>query len=83
MSAAEEVMVTHYLDSLAGTGIRFDHQFDLDDDANMYCTELVFKTMLRAGVGVIPVSRMKGEGYIPVDNLYNHENVNIITKKHY
>lgn len=83
LTSEKEIMIRHHLGYLAGTGVRFDHHFNLSDDVYMYCTELVYKTMLRAGVSGIPVSAMNGEKFIPIDNLYRNSLSRKITEIYY
>jgi hypothetical protein len=78
-----ETVIKSYLDSLSDIAVRFDHHFNLKDDGFMYCTELVYKTMLRAGFDNIPLSQLEGENYVAIDNLYRHSNISKITEIHY
>lgn len=76
-------LIRQYLDSLSEAGLRFDHQFNLQDDQYMYCSELVYKTMVRTGFDSIPLAHLKGESYVAIDQLIQHPVIQKVIEKHY
>lgn len=79
----DTTLILHYLDSLRNSGVTFDHQFNLNDDQKLYCTELVYKTLRRAGFDSIPVSVLNGQHYVAADDLYRHASSRKVTEIHY
>ena len=52
--------------------IEFDKKFDLKSDDKLYCTEMVYKILLKASgdKNLIPLSQISGLEYIACDNIY-------------
>lgn len=53
----------------------FDLQFDLSDDTKLYCSELVYKSLVAASgkKELIPLSHAGGKDFVGVDDLYLNE----------
>jgi hypothetical protein len=54
------------------SGIKFDTHFDLTTDSKMYCTEFLYKVLMRASGkdNFIPLTEFSGKKYSACDNLY-------------
>ena len=68
------VLAAHWAVALHGTGIRFDHDYNLDDTTRMYCTELIQKIFLCEGLDLtegkrsrINVPGFRGDYILPTD----------------
>lgn len=56
----------------------FDDQFDLNSDDQLYCTEWVSKTLLKAAGIKIPATNIGGIKYIAPDNLYLNSSCKLV-----
>lgn len=50
--------------------IRFDMNFDLATDSEMYCSEFVYKALMKSGIDYIPLTIAENKKYVAIDNLY-------------
>lgn len=59
---------------------RFDERFDLATDDELYCTEMVYKVLLKASRGEIslPLTEFAGERYAACDDLYLNDYAQLI-----
>lgn len=63
--------------------IKFDHSFDLKNDDKMYCSELIYKSLLQATKDrrlIKPTISKMGTEYIAIDDLYAQPTTKIIGK---
>lgn len=64
------------LDSLLGsyykTGLEFDLDFDMYSEEKMYCSEMIYKSMIFVSKdkNYLPLSRVDGKPYVAIDDLY-------------
>ncbi len=71
--------VQYYLDQK----IPFDHNFDLNDPSEFYCSELIWRIILEEfGVDIFPEKDPKDRQYLNFSNFYNSEFFEIIINHH-
>lgn len=78
--------VIKYLHSIALQNITFDRSFDLNTNNKMYCTELIYKTLIQAGIDSNQIPKtysISKKKYISVDNLYINSLCKIIGRVDY
>jgi len=65
--------------------VKFDLNFDLDDDENLYCAEFIYKILIKATntENFISLSQIKGKAYVGIDDLYLNENCKNIFEYEY
>jgi len=81
--SGKENMVETYFNNLAIKNVEFDEEFNLDTDNKLYCTELIYKMCLTTANYRLPVSEIKGQPYVALDNLYGDGVADLITEKKY
>ena len=61
-------MLTAYYKS----GLEFDLDFDMYSEDKMYCSEIIYKTMIFVSKdkNYLPLSRVDGKPYVAIDDLY-------------
>jgi hypothetical protein len=81
MQASLKTVVT----GLYSQGIRFDDDFDLASDERLYCTEFVYKSLIRASgdTAYLPVTVSNNSRYIAVDDLFNNKHAQTICELRY
>lgn len=63
--------------------IKFDKDYNLKSDDKLYCTELIYKSIIQANNNhwlIVPTVSNSGKEYIAIDNLYEHPSTKIIGK---
>jgi len=69
----------HYLDQK----IKFDHKFDIYDDSEFYCSELIWRIILEEfGVNIFPDISETTQAYLKFSNFYNPDYFDIILNHH-
>jgi hypothetical protein len=65
--------------------MEFDVDFDLNTDDKMYCSEIIYKSLLVASQdeNYIPLSRTADKAYVAIDNLYLNPHCKKIFEYHY
>ncbi|MFI3267104.1 MAG: YiiX/YebB-like N1pC/P60 family cysteine hydrolase [Rikenellaceae bacterium] len=53
----KQQIIKEYLKYKLACDVPFDHEYDLDDSTKLYCTELVWRSYLEAGVDITKGSR--------------------------
>ncbi len=59
---------------------RFDMQFDLSSDDKLYCTEFVYKVLVKAAKdeAYIPTASVMGREFVGTDNLFTNRHANLV-----
>ena len=59
---------------------RFDLKFDLKTDEELYCSEFVYKALLRAArdTAYLPTSHLAAGDYVAIDNLFINKHARLI-----
>ena len=60
----------------------FDMQFDLATDDKLYCSEFIYKVIIRttANTMLIPTSQTQGKRYVGIDDLYLNPHARLVWK---
>jgi hypothetical protein len=82
METAKLSAVVH---AIYSTRPRFDLKFDLATDDALYCSEFVYKALIRASgdTGYVPLTHRLGRTYVAVDNLYGNDHDRFICRVQY
>lgn len=72
--------VAFHAAGLARKAIRFDTDFSLETENDLYCTELIYRVYLHCSRGKIslPLTRFAGMEYVACDNLYKNQFAKLI-----
>lgn len=75
MSEVETMKTDSLMKAYFKAGLEFDTGLDLKTDNKMYCSEFVYKILKKAAQekNMIPLSRISGNEYVAIDNLYMNE----------
>lgn len=78
-------MLKLIVDSLYRSRVRFDSDFNMDSDDRLYCTEFVYKSILRASgdPSFLSLTVADGRTYVAVDDLFNNKHSQTICELHY
>jgi hypothetical protein len=68
-SPKQKQCITACINDPANKQLHFDDRFELKSDSSMYCTEWIYKCLMKAGFHV-PVTKLDAVEYIAPDNLY-------------
>ena len=77
-SISQSMSIKQIINDPGNRLIPFDSKFDLSSDDAMYCTEWVYKCLIKVDIHT-PLTQSKGGVYIAPDNLY----INNLVKKIY
>lgn len=72
----------HEIDKDVLSGVKFDEQFNLDDDTRMYCSEWIRNKVIHAtqDPGYFPITSADDFRYVAPDNLYLNQHAVLVYK---
>lgn len=72
MSDSRISSLIHHIDSLYQSGVMFDMDFDMSTDERLYCSEMIYKSVLAAtqDSAYLQIENGYGRLFTGVDNLY-------------
>ena len=82
LSEEELAKISSEVNNDLKSGVRFDEQFNLDDDTRMYCSEWIRNKVIHAtdDVDYFPVSTAGEFHYVAPDNLYMNRHAMLVYK---
>lgn len=84
LSAAERTGFIAQVKEYYRQKMEFDLDMDLNTDNELYCTEMIYKSLkIATGKDFIPLTHAIGTTYIALDNLYLNDITNTVYKKEY
>lgn len=85
LDTAQQQALSAIVTGLYRQGVRFDDDFDLASDDRLYCTEFVYKSIIRASGDstFLPVTVHNNKRYIAVDDLFNNKHAQTICELRY
>ena len=81
-SAKQQQCINDCINDPLNKQLQFDDRFELKSNKSLYCTEWIYKCLLKAGF-VIPTTKVNSIEYIAPDNLYINNFTKIITYVEY
>ncbi|KIM06238.1 MAG: hypothetical protein KU29_08865 [Sulfurovum sp. FS06-10] len=82
-SSEDKKDLINYIDKLKIKNIHFDIDFNLYDDAKMYCSEFVYKVINNSTPYKIKAEKIfAGERYVTISDLYENNNAYLIQRSH-
>ena len=66
-------------------GMEFDFDFDMKTDDRMYCSEMIYKSLVQVtqDTAYIPLSHVIEKPYVAIDNLYQNEHCTLLFEYEY
>lgn len=85
LDSAQRTVFVEQMERYYREGMEFDFDFDMNTDEKMYCSEMIYKSLLVAtnDKNYIPLSRVIEKPYVAIDNLYQNDHCNLIFEYEY
>jgi hypothetical protein len=85
LDSAQRAQFVLQMERFYREGMEFDFDFDMKTDDKMYCSEMIYKSLVLAtnDENYIPLSRVIEKPYVAIDNLYQNDHCNLIFEYDY